>query len=134
FAPVDEGDRRATGCRIRESGVVPHHPKVLVVHLDFAQVHRANRVVGDGEFVSLLCAVIGDRKGVARHSFPLARSFGEPTRPSLACTSFGWCIGGRSGRWVVPPDGVSRNPFPAPESTQILGPKLWAMAAVEDES
>jgi hypothetical protein len=59
---VDVGDLAGAGCRVGEGGVECHQPEVVVVHLDAAQVHRADGPVLDLELVALAGAVIGDRE------------------------------------------------------------------------
>ena len=64
---VDVGDRRAAGGRVGEGRVVGQHPEFVLVDLDLAQVHGADRAVGDRQLVGLAGAVVGDAEGVACH-------------------------------------------------------------------
>ena len=60
FVAVDEGDLALTQGRVVEGRVVAHHPEIVGLHLDLAQIDGADRVVLDRNFVGLSRAVIGD--------------------------------------------------------------------------
>ena len=64
---VDVGDLRTARRGVGEGRVVGHHPEVVLVDLDLAQVHRLDGVVGDLDLVGLARAVVGDRQRVFGH-------------------------------------------------------------------
>ncbi len=64
FVAIDERDLALAGRRVHESGIVGHHPEVIGVNLNLAQIHCANGVVRDREGVLLLCPVVEDGDGV----------------------------------------------------------------------
>ena len=55
--------------RIAERRIVGHHPKVVGLHLDLAQIDRADGVVGDRKLVGLPRPVIGDGNRIPCHGF-----------------------------------------------------------------
>ena len=61
---VDERDPAAAGRGVHERRVVGHHPEIVGVDLDLAQIHRPNGVVLDRDLVFLARAVVGDGQRV----------------------------------------------------------------------
>ena len=61
---VDERDPALAGGRIHERRVVGHQSEVVGPGLDLPQVDRANRAVGDREFVRLARAPVDHRESV----------------------------------------------------------------------
>ena len=55
---VEEGDGAAARGRVHECRVVGHQPEVVGVGLDLAQVHGADRAVGDRKFVRLTGPIV----------------------------------------------------------------------------
>jgi hypothetical protein len=55
---VDERDLALAGGGVHEGGVVGHHAEVVGLDFNLAQIHRTNRVVGDGEGVLLSRAIV----------------------------------------------------------------------------
>ena len=70
---VDERDRAARGRGVREGGVVGQQAEILGPALDLAEIHRADRAVGDRYLVRLPGAVVDDRQALPRphHSPPV---------------------------------------------------------------
>jgi hypothetical protein len=62
---VDVGDLARTGRRVGERRVVGHQPEVVPVHLDLAEIHRADGLVLDLELVGLTGAVVRHRQRLA---------------------------------------------------------------------
>src|SRR5579872_4273200 len=65
FVAVDEGDFARTARGVRQSRIVAHHSEIRRVDLDLAQVHGADRVVIDRNFVLPASAIINDGESVA---------------------------------------------------------------------
>ena len=69
---VDERDLALAQRRVVERRVVAHHPEIVGLHLDLAQIDGADRVVRDGHFVGLARAIIGNGKRVPAHEIGLS--------------------------------------------------------------
>src|SRR5262249_58551573 len=63
-----------------ERRIVAHQAKIVGIHLDLAEVHGADGAVGDGYFVGLAGAVVGDGNRVAG-----SRGVGDFFRISGGC-------------------------------------------------
>ena len=57
---VDIGHLADAGRGVIEGRIVAHHAEIGGIHLDLAQVHGADGVVRDGNFVGLAGAIVGD--------------------------------------------------------------------------
>ena len=60
LVPVDVGDIALAGSGVLESGIIGHHPEIIILHLDLAQIHRIDGIVLDLHLVSFTGTVIGD--------------------------------------------------------------------------
>ena len=84
---VDVGDRRSARGGVRERRVVGHQAEVVLGDLDLAQVHRADRPVGDLELVGLAGPVVGDRERVLRSAVATRRRPAARVCSSVAIAS-----------------------------------------------
>src|SRR5439155_8709555 len=65
---VDVADGAAARRGVQKPRVVRRQPRIVVRHLDLAQVDRSDRAVLDGELVLLAGSVVGDGQGALRHA------------------------------------------------------------------
>src|SRR5260221_498742 len=65
FVAVDIGNAADTGGGVVKGWVVTHHAEIVGVDFYLAEVHSADGAVGDGNFVGLAGAIVGDGDGFA---------------------------------------------------------------------